>query len=108
MRKFEGNINGRVYTDENEFNNALVKMGDMVRDMYVSYKYVFAPDIENAEKNIKSDNKNCIESNNIVSESQYIKNIINKEDVGLDVDLIEKLKNASNKMDISYNVCKKI
>ena len=108
MRKFEGNINGRVYTDENEFNNAIAEIGNMVGDVYVSYKYVSVPDIENAEKNIKSDNKKYIESNNIVSESQYIKNIINKEDVDIDVNLIEKLKNASNKIDISYDVCKKI
>ena len=55
MRKFEGNINGKVYTDENEFHNAIAEMNNLVGDMYVSYKYVSAPDIENVEEKIKSD-----------------------------------------------------
>ena len=106
MRKFEGNINGKVYTDENEFHNAIAEMNNLVGDMYVSYKYVSAPDIENVEEKIKSDDKKSIECDNIVSENLYIKNIV--EDSGLNADLIEKLKNASNKSDINRNVSKKI
>lgn len=107
MRKFEGIINGKVYTNEYEFTNALAEAEVNNKcDMYVSYKYVSAPDIENVEEKIKSDDKKSIECDNIVSENLYIKNIV--EDSGLNVDLIEKLKNASNKSDINRNVTKKI
>ena len=102
MRKFEGNINGKIYTKESEFVTALAEaeLNDTC-DMSVTYKYISVPDVENESNTI--DNKEC---DNFVSENQYIKNIINKSE--LDVDLIEKLKNASNKSDINRNVSNKI
>ena len=41
MRKFEGIINGKCYTDESEFRKAISKLDleDNI-DTYVSYKYV--------------------------------------------------------------------
>lgn len=93
MRKFEGNINGKIYTDEKEFDKALLLMDDK-DDMFVSYRYISAPEIKVNE--------------NYISEDQYVKNITNKEDVGLDAELIFKLKEASNKSDIKDVVNKKI
>ncbi len=93
MRKFEGNINGKIYTDEKEFDKALLLMDDK-GDVYVSYRYMSAPDIKVNE--------------NYISEDQYVKNITDKEDVGLDAELIFKLKEASNKSDIKDVVNKKI
>lgn len=103
MRKFEGNINGKVYTDEKEFSNAILEVDDS-GDMYVSYKYISVPDIKDESK-IVEDNIDK-DSDIFVGESQYIKTIINKSE--LDEDLIDKLKIASNKSDIYRNVCKKI
>lgn len=103
MRKFEGNINGKVYTDEKEFSNAILEVDDS-GDMYVSYKYISVPDIKDESK-IVEDNIDK-DSDIFVGESQYIKTIINKSE--LDEDLIDKLKIASNKSDIYRNVCNKI
>jgi hypothetical protein len=93
MRKFEGNINGKIYTDEKEFDKALLLMDDK-GDVFVSYRYISAPDIKVNE--------------NYISEDQYVKIFTNKEDVGLDAELIIKLKEASNKSDIKDVVNKKI
>lgn len=92
-RLFEGNINGKIYTDEKKFDKALLLMDDK-DDMFVSYRYISAPDIKVNE--------------NYVSEYQYVKNITDKEDVGLDAELVFKLKEASNKSDIKDVVNKKI
>lgn len=106
MRKFEGIINGKKYTDEKEFNKALLDW-DGKEDMSVSYQYISVPDEKDDTKLLDTNvcNKEC---NNYVSESDYIKNISNKSDVELDSNLINKLKNASNKSYIELNVCKKI
>lgn len=106
MRKFEGNINGKKYTDEKEFNKALLDW-DGKEDMSVSYQYISVPDVKDETKLLDTNvcNKEC---NNYVSESDYIKNISNKSDIELDSNLINKLKNASNKSAIEINVCKKI
>lgn len=111
MRKFEGSINGKIYTDENEFNDAIAQMDDTC-DICVSYKFVSVPDTiadslndTNSYENMNG--KECDEKN-YVSENQYIKNITNKNEVELDSDLINKIKCASNKSDIERNVCKRI
>ena len=106
MRKFEGNINGKIYTDEKEFDKALLQMED-TGDVYVSYKYVSVPDVncETKLKSVDSDNESI---KNYVSENEYVKNITNKKDAVLDAELISKLKNSSNQSDIKETVCKKI
>jgi len=106
MRKFEGNINGKKYTDEKEFNKALLDW-DGKEDMSVSYQYISVSDEKSETKLLDTNvcNKKC---NDYVYESDYIKNISNKSDVELDSNLINKLNNASNKSDIELNVCKKI
>lgn len=106
MRKFEGNINGKKYTDEKEFNKALLDW-DGKEDMSVSYQYISVSDEKDETKLLDTNvcNKEC---DNYVSESDYIKHISNKSDVELDSNLINKLKNASNRSDIELNVCKKI
>ena len=43
MKKFEGNINGKVYTNEEEFNKALSDC-NRTENMSVSYNYTFVPD----------------------------------------------------------------
>ena len=106
MRKFEGNINGKIYTDEKEFDKALLQMED-TGDVYVSYKYVSIPDV-NDETKLKSVDSNNESVKNYVSENEYVKNITNKKDVVLDADLISKLKNSSNQSDIKETACKKI
>ena len=106
MRKFEGNINGKIYTDEKEFDKALLQMED-TGDVYVSYKYVSIPDV-NDETKLKSVDSNIESIKNYVSENEYVKNITNKKDVVLDADLISKLKNSSNQSDIKDVVSKKI
>lgn len=105
MRKFEGNINGTVYTDEIAFNKAIADW-DGTSDMSVSYHYTYISDEKDESKQIDSNHKN--DCDNIVSENQYVKSINNKKDVELDDELIGKLKNASNKSEIKRNVCKKI
>ena len=108
MKKFEGNINGKTYTNEKEFNKALFALDSDVDsdDVYVSYRYITVPD---TNKNAKKDSgiAICGESK-YVSESQYVKNITNKNDVELDVELANKLKCASNKLDINETVSRKI
>ena len=106
MRKFEGNINGKIYTDESEFDKALLLIDDS-GDMYVSYRYVSVPDSNNNTKS--EDNKNEVECNkNYVSETQYVKNITNQKDIKISVELENAIKNASNKSDIKETVSKKI
>lgn len=110
MRKFEGNINGKIYTDEKEFDKALSTL-ERSDNMYVSYRYVSVPDTKDEPKLLENKNKNkvAIECNkNYVSENQYVRNINNKKDVELDDELTNTLKCASNKSDIKRNVCKKI
>ena len=106
MRKFEGNINGKIYTDEKEFDKALLQMEDTC-DVYVSYKYVSIPDM-NDESKLESVDSDKESVKNYVSENEYVKNITNKKDVVLDAELISKLKNSSNQSDIKETVCKKI
>lgn len=106
MRKFEGNINGKIYTDEKEFDKALLQMEDS-GDMYVSYKYVSVPDV-NVENKLKSVDSDIEIIKNYVSENEYVKNITNKKDVVLDAELISKLKNSSNQSDIKEIAHKKI
>lgn len=110
MRKFEGIINGKFYTDESEFRKAISKLDlEDNNDTYVSYRYVSVADDAKCDakcdsKSIESNiNKEC---NNIVSENEYVKNVVDNS--GLDVELIEKLKRASNKSDININVSKRI
>ena len=106
MKKFEGNINGKIYTDESEFDKALLLIDDS-GDMYVSYRYVSVPDSNNNTKS--EDNKNEVECNkNYVSENQYVKNISNQKDIKISAELESAIKNASNKSDIKETVSKKI
>lgn len=105
MKKFEGNINGKVYTNEEEFNKALSDC-DRTENMSVSYNYTFIPDENVISKQTRDniDKKN----NNVVLEADYVKTVDNKHDVELDSNLVNKLKNASNKSDIKRDICKKI
>ena len=105
MKVFEGNINGKTYTDEKEFNKALFALDS--DDVYVSYRYVTVP---NTNKEVKSKDTGIRlpDSEKYVPESQYVKNITNAKEVELDVELTNKLKTASNKSDIRENVYKKI
>ena len=105
MRKFKGDINGTIYTDEIAFNKAIADW-DGKGDMSVSYQYISVPDKKDETKLL--DSNVCKECNNFVAESDYVKNVSNKSDVELDSNLINKLKNASNKSDIELNVWKKI
>jgi hypothetical protein len=110
MKKFEGNINGKIYTDEKEFDKALSTL-ERTDDMFVSYKYVSVSDVSDDIKLLENANssKTAIDCNkNYVAESQYVKSINNKKDVELDDELVNKLKLATNKSDIKHNVCKKI
>ena len=107
MRKFEGNINGKIYTDENEFDKALT-LTENDGDVYVSYKYVSVPDDVEAPK-LKSDRKNeigCCKNN--VSENEYVKTITSEKDAVIDAELANKIINASNRSDIKDTVNKKI
>ena len=97
MRKFEGRINGKIYTNYEEFNKALTEIKD-TDNMSVSYEFVSVPD--------KAEDLDC--ENKYVSENQYVKSISNKKDVELDDTLVEKLKSASNKSDIKLVACRKI
>ncbi len=103
MRKFEGNINGKIYTDEKEFDKAvlsLYKMRDNTSNVYVSYKYTNVPD--DNDKNESNERDEDIST--YVSEKQYVKNINSKKDVDIDADMTNKLKNASNKSEIKNNI----
>ena len=102
MRKFEGLINGKMYTDENEFSRDLLQI-DETGNVSVSYRYVTVNDSKECEENVVTK-----VPNNYVSESQYVKSITNKNDIELDNNLIDKLKLADNKSEINLNVCKKI
>lgn len=108
MRKFEGNINGKIYTNEKEFNSALLSMDDSVEDICVSYRYVSIPDSNDTSK-LNKGVKNEIECDkSYVSENQYVKNITDEKDVEIGVELENSIKNASNKSDIREVVNKKI
>lgn len=103
MRKFEGNINGKIYTDEKEFDNAvlsLYKMRDNTSNVYVSYKYINVPDDNDKNESNERDE----DTSTYVSEKQYVKNINSKKDVDIDADMTNKLKNASNKSEIKNNI----
>ena len=78
MRKFEGNINGKIYTNEKEFDKALLQMDDN-GDVCVSYRYVSIPDV-NDEPKLKSVDSNNESVKNYVSENEYVKNIADKTD----------------------------
>lgn len=107
LREFEGNINGKIYRDELEFKKALLLLEEVEEDgeTYVSYRYLTSKS--------KSDDKplelECDGGDgNYVSESKYVKNINSEKDVELDDDLVNKLKNASNKSHIKETVYRKI
>lgn len=102
MKQFEGNINGKVYTDKNEFDKALLSL-DKTDNVYVAYKYINVPDVKSS-----SEPKEIMGDNNYVSENLYVKNITNKKDIELDDELMSKLKYASNKSSIKETVCNKI
>ena len=57
MRKFEGNINGKIYTDEKEFDKALSTL-ERTDDMFVSYRYVSVPVVKDETKLLESKNQN--------------------------------------------------
>ena len=99
MRKFEGNINGKIYTDRNEFDKALLSL-DKMSNVYVSYKYMNVPDDNDKNESNERDK----DTSTYVSEKQYVKTIISKKDVEIDVDMVNKLKNASNKSEIKNNI----
>lgn len=106
MKKFWGDINGKLYTDKDEFDKALAAL-DNTDDICVSYKYVTVMDV--AKEIAAENNKSAIECNkNYVSEDEYIKHIIHKADVELNDNLINRLKSADNKSDIKDVVCNKI
>ena len=103
MKKFEGNINGKIYTDKKEFEKALLSMDDK-GDVCVSYRYVSVSDA-NDNSELKHD---AIPIGNYISEDQYVKNITDKKDVDLDAELINKIKTSNNKSHIKDVVNKKI
>lgn len=103
MKKFEGNINGKIYTDKEEFEKALLSMDD-TGDVCVSYKYVSVSDTNDNSK-LTYDTTPI---RNYISEDQYVKNITDKKDVDLDDELIFKIKNSNNKSHIKDVVSKKI
>lgn len=106
MKKFWGDINGKLYTDKDEFDKALAAL-DNTDDICVSYKYVTVMDA--AGEITAEDDKSAIECiKNYVSENEYIKHITHKADVELNDNLINRLKSADNKSDIKNVVCNKI
>ena len=109
MRKFWGDINGKLYTDRDEFDKALAALKD-TDIISVSYKYMTVEGAMDVAKEVASeDSKNAIECNkNYVSENEYIKHITHKADVELNDNLINRLKSADNKTDIKDVVCNKI
>ena len=107
MLKFEGNINGKVYTDEKEFYYDLSKL-DKKDYRCISYRYVSVPGILDVDNEKQKDNRNFIEYNKNIDEGQYVRNITNENDVVPEKHLIDKLKSASNKLEIKNNVCNKI
>ena len=117
MVKFEGNINGKVYTDEKEFFDVLSKL-KKTDNLCVSYKYVSVPgalddNIEQTDnRNTKSvwqtDNRNFVDYTKYVRDNEYVRNITQKNDVNPDDELVNKLKCASNKSEIKRIVYKKL
>ena len=118
MVKFEGNINGIVYTDEKEFFDVLSKL-KKTDDLFVSYKYVSVPgalndNIEKTDNRFQksvwqTDNRNFVDYyTKYVRDNEYVRNITQKNDVNPDDELINKLKFASNKSEIERNVYNKI
>ena len=75
MAIFEGTINGKFYTNEKEFNEALSKL-DKEDGVFVSYSYKSGSGIFNDRK--LKDNRNFSSRDNYVDENQYIKNITNE------------------------------
>ncbi len=106
MVKFEGNINGIVYTDEKEFFDVLSKL-KKTDDLCVSYRYVSVPGALDDETE-QTDNRNFVDYTKYVRDNEYIRNITQKNDVNPDDELINKLKCASNKSEIKRNVYKKL
>lgn len=103
MRKFEGLINGKIYTDVNEFSRDLLNLNvDENGNVSVSYSYVTENDSN------ECDDTDVKKPEIYISEEQLFKNITNKNDVEPDSNLIDKLKIANNKSDIKNIVCKKI
>ena len=119
MVKFEGNINGIVYTDEKEFFDVLSKL-KKTDDLFVSYKYVSVPgalddDVEQTDNSNRfqksiwqTDNRNFVDYTKYVRDNEYVRNITYKKDVNPDDELINKLKCASNKSEIRRNVYEKL
>lgn len=106
-KNFEGNINGVIYNDPVEFNKALITSGfDMDEDLIVSYKFVASQD--NIEKDKEEPKYISDDTLKYVPESRYIKNVDSESDTLIDDELSEKLKCASNKSEISRNICKRI
>lgn len=107
MKKFEGNINGKIYTNQNEFNNALLAL-ENTNDVFVSYKLTSVSDTNDKPK-LKHNKKSTKNYKDCVLENEYVNKIItNEHDVELDEELINRLKNASNKSNIKNVVCGKI
>lgn len=107
MKKFEGNINGKIYTDKDEFDKAILSM-NRTDDMYVSYSYISVPDNDYLKEDSENNKESIGCENNYVSESEYNKIINDKNDVYPDIELLNKLKCATNKSEIEQNVCDKI
>lgn len=110
MKKFKGNINGKIYTNKEEFDKAILSL-DKTDDINVSYSYISVSDNKGCIKDdskCENDEKHIGCKENYVSENQYVKIINNENDVILDDELIYKLKNASNKSEIKQDVYDKI
>ena len=119
MIKFEGKINGINYTDEKEFFDVLSKL-KKTDNLCVSYRYVSVPgaldvNVEQTDNGNKfqkfvwqTDNRNFIDYTKYVRDSEYVRNIVYKNDVNPDDKLINKLKNASNKSEIKRDVNKRL
>jgi hypothetical protein len=117
MLKFEGTINGKVYTDEKEFNEALAKL-DKTDYRCISYRYVSTPGalddkVEQTDNRFQksvwqTDNRNFVDYTKYVRDNEYVRNITQKNDVNPDDELINKLKCASNKSEIKRNVYEKL
>ena len=107
MVKFEGNINGKVYTDEKEFYYDLSKL-DKADYRCISYRYVSVPGILDADNEEQKDNRNFIDYTKYVRDNEYVRNITQKNDVNPDDELINKLKYASNKSEIKRDVYKRL
>lgn len=117
MVKFEGKINGKVYTDEKEFFDVLSKL-KKTDDLCVSYRYISVPgalddNIEQTDNRFQksvwqTDNRNFVDYTKYVRDNEYVRNITQKNDVNPDDELINKLKFASNKSEIKHIVYKKL